>query len=410
MPLIDLPHIRYLCVVDHVFRLKRIGAAADYAHMSQPAATQAVARVEQILGVALFDRRPKGLSPTKAGVLFKRRLDRILAHLRTGDSQARRKGSRPHPDRKNKPFFTFCTPVQLRALLAIAQTGSFSQAAHLLGVKQPGVHRAARDLSALAGFELFEQTRGGVVLTAAADVFGQQVRLAISEFRQALSEINELTGRDVTKINVGSLPLSRVTLLPAAIDELLKDIGAGVQVNCVDARYDVLLRSLRFGELDILIGALRFPPPSQDIEQEVLFDDRLGIVTSPRHPLVGNANITLEDTLAYPWIAPPKTTPTGRYLFETLKIADRPNTPVRTVSSSVVLLRGLLARGDYISIASAQQIKVDEHMGAMVQLPIDLPNSARPIGLTFRKDWSATPEQTRFLEILRRLGQSTGSH
>lgn len=138
----------------------------------------------------------------------------------------------------------------------------------MLGVKQPGVHRAARDLSALAGFELFEQTRGGVVLTAAADVFCQQVRLVISEFRQALSEINELTGCDVTKINVGSLPLSRVTLLPAAIDELLKDIGAGVQVNCVDARYyDVLLRGLRFGELDILIGALRFPLPSQDIEQ-----------------------------------------------------------------------------------------------------------------------------------------------
>ena len=120
----------------------------------------------------------------------------------------------------------------------------------------------------MAGFELFEQTRGGVVLTAAADVFCQQVRLVISEFRQALSEINELTGCDVTKINVGSLPLSRVTLLPAAIDELLKDIGAGVQVNCVDARYyDVLLRGLRFGELDILIGALRFPLPSQDIEQ-----------------------------------------------------------------------------------------------------------------------------------------------
>lgn len=399
----ELPHIRYLGVVREVFRLRRIGAAAEVVHLSQPAATQAVARVEEILGVALFDRRPKGMYPTDAGTIFERRLLRILEHLRIGDSQARRKVARSRRRSANKPFFTYCTPVQLRALLAISRAGSFTQAAHDLGVKQPGIHRAARDLSALAGFDLFEQTRGGVVLTGAAEAFAQQVRLAISEFRQANYEINELTGRDVTSINIGSLPLSRAAILPAAIDELINEVGSTVQVNCVDARYDTLLRNLRFGELDVLIGALRFPPPAADIEQEELFVDRLAMVAAPGHPLAGKSGISLEDTLAFPWVAPPKTTPTGTYLFETLKIQDLPNTPVRTVSSSMVLLRGLLARGSYVSIASVRQIEVDERMGAMVQLPIELPDSERPIGLTFRKNWSATPVQSRFLDIIRRI-------
>ena len=400
---VELPHIRYLGVVREVFRLRRIGAAAEVVHLSQPAATQAVARVEEILGVALFDRRPKGMYSTDAGAIFERRLLRILEHLRIGDSQARRKAARTHGRGANKPFYTYCTPVQLRALLAISRAGSFTQAAHDLGVKQPGIHRAARDLSALAGFDLFEQTRGGVVLTGAAETFAQQVRLAISEFRQAIYEINELTGRDVTSINIGSLPLSRTAILPAAIDELINKVGPTVQVNCVDARYDSLLRDLRFGELDVLIGALRFPPPAVEIEQEELFVDRLAIVAAPGHPLAGKSGVTLEDAIAFPWVAPPKTTPTGTYLFETLKIQDRPNTPVRTVSSSMVLLRGLLARGNYVSIASVRQIEVDEQMGTMVQLPIELPDSERAIGLTFRKDWSATPVQSRFLDIIRRI-------
>ncbi|WP_375174978.1 LysR family transcriptional regulator [Pseudooceanicola sp.] len=398
----ELPHIRYLCVVREVFRHGRIGAAADVVHVSQPAATQSLAKIEALLGVDLFDRRPTGMFPTEAGTLFERRLDRILEHLRRGDSLARRRAPRPKSGRPLKSFYTLCTPVQVRALLAIARAGSFSQAANELGVKQPGIHRAARDLSALAGFDLFEQTRGGVILSAAAEAFAQQLRLAASEFRQAMFEINELLGRDVTTINIGSLPLSRATILPAAIDEMIRAEGAAVQVNCVDARYATLLHDLRFGTLDCLIGALRFPPPASDIEQEELFVDRLAVVAAPDHPLAGRDRIALQDTLAYPWVAPPRTSPSGAYLFDTLGIQHLPNTPVRAVSSSLVLLRGLLARGNYISIASVRQVEVDEQMGALIRLPVDLPGSERTIGLTFRKNWSPTPVQRRFLDIIRR--------
>ncbi|MDG1738961.1 MAG: LysR family transcriptional regulator [Paracoccaceae bacterium] len=398
----ELPHIRYLFVVREVFRLRRIGAAADVVHLSQPAATQALSRIEALLGVTLFDRRPSGMYPTDAGNFFESRLQRILDHLQLGDRQARRKAGRKEGSGANKSFHSFCTPVQLRALLAIAKSGNFSQAANDLGVKQPGIHRASRDLSALAGFALFEQTRGGVVLTAAAEVFAHQVRLAASEFRQAIYEINELMGRDVTTVNVGSMPLSRTEILPAAIDMLLKTVGGNVQVHCVDARYDALLKDLRFGDLDFLLGALRYPLPANDVVQEELFVDKLALVVSPQHPLAKRERIELQETLEFPWIAPPKSSPSGAYLFETLRIQDLPNTPVRAVSSSLVLLRGLLARGNYISIASARQVEVDEQMGALVRLPINLPESGRAIGFTFRKGWRATPIQEEFLNIIRR--------
>ncbi|WP_319826632.1 LysR family transcriptional regulator [Thalassovita sp.] len=398
----DFPHIRYLCLVREVYRLRRIGAAAEVVHLSQPAATQALARVEEMLGVDLFERRPKGMIPTETGHLFERRLLRMLEHLRAGDSLARKKAARRDGSNAQRgEFFRFCSPVQLRALLAVWKSGSFNQAAQELGVSQPAVHRATRELGSLSGLTLFDQTRGGVVLTPAAEAFAHQVLLAQSEFRQAAYEINEFLGRDVTRINLGSMPLSRSSIVPAAIDTLLQEVGPGVQVNCVDARYHALLRDLRFGDLDVLIGALRHPNPAEDVEQEPLFEDQLAVVASPGHPLTGATGLTLEDTLVYPWIAPPMDTPSGSYLFETMRIQDRPDTPVRIVSSSLILLRGLLARGNYISIASKRQIEVDVRLGSLAVLPIDLPDSGRMIGLTIRAGWSPTPVQKRFLDILR---------
>lgn len=397
----ELPHIRYLYVVHEVFQHRRINAAAEAVHVSQPAATQSLARIEELLGVQLFDRQPQGMVPTQVGTIFQSRLIRVLEHLRRGDSLARKKAARSGKGKATKSFHRFCSPVQLRSLLAIARTGSFNQAAQQLGISQPGVHRAVRELAALSGLTLFEQTRGGVVLTSAVEAFVHQVRLATSEFQQAVFEINEFLGRDTTRINVGTLPLSRTAILPAAIDELIKEVGNGVQVNCVDARYQSLLRELRFGELDFLIGALRFPLPVNDIEQESLFIDELAIVVAPDHPLTRHSTVSLKDTLQYPWVAPPRETPSGTYLFEKLRIQELPNTPVRIVSSSLMLLRGLLSRGDYISIASKRQIEVEEDLGQLVQLPIALPESGREIGLTFRDGWIPTPVQQRFLDNIR---------
>ena len=396
----EFPHIRYLSVVREIYRHGRISAAAEIVHMSQPAATNALAKLEKTLGVSLFDRTPKGIFPTEAGHIFKPRVERVLEFLSRGDANARAKATRRDGKARKSTFYNLCTPVQLRSLVAVAKAGSVSQAAYELGVSQPGVHRAVRELGSIANIELFEQTRGGVVLTPAAKALTHQVRLALSEFRQAIFEMNEHLGQEVTRINLGSMPLSRTSIIPAAIDRMIQVAGASIQINCVDARYPLLLRDLRFGELDLLIGALRHPKPSQAIEQVKLFQDHLAIVASSTHPLAQKDHVTLEDTLNYPWVAPPKDTPSGSYLYETLGIGGMENTPVRIVSSSLILLRGLLARGEYLSIASKRQIEVDLELGTMVTLPIDLPGSGRPIGLTMRTDWKPTPMQKRFVDLL----------
>jgi DNA-binding transcriptional LysR family regulator len=111
--------------------------------------------------------------------------------------------------------------------------------------------------------------------------------------------------------------------------------------------------------------------------------------------------VKLEDTLKYPWIAPPRETPAGQYLFDTLRLQDRDSTPVRAVSSSMVMLRGILAEGDYISIVSRHQIGVDQDLGMITPLDILLNGHVRDVGLTYRKGWRPTQTQARFIDFLK---------
>ncbi len=394
------PNVRHLLAVQEVAAQHRINLAASAVHLSQPAVTQAVAKLEAALSARLFDRRPEGMFPTEVGEIFLRRVDRALELLKEGERQARRKAPRPGPAGR-RDFHRLTTAVQLRALTAVAQTGNFSHAAQHLGVSQPAVHRAARDLERLSGLAFFDPVRRGVLLTPSAEAFAHNVRLARAEIRQGYYEVGEYLGRDSTRIAIGAMPLSRTAILPAAIDKLLSESAGQLQLQCVDGPYGTLLRDLRFGELDVLIGALRDPAPADDVVQEPLFEDTLSVVAARTHPLAGRTGLTLQDTLAYPWIAPPLPTPTGTYLYESLKIPQLPDTPVRVVANSLVLVRGMMMRGDYVTIMSDKQIEVEQQYGILAPLAIELKDSARPIGLTYRANWRPTPTQARFLDMIR---------
>ncbi|WP_193175036.1 LysR family transcriptional regulator [Oricola nitratireducens] len=401
---LSVPNIRHLRVFREVAHCHSVSMAAERAALSQPAVTQAVAKLEEELGVPLFERRRDGMFATEVGTRFLGRVERALDHLQAGAREASRLGLRQKA-RGFADFDRLLTAAQLRALIAVSEAKNFSMAARNLGISQPSIHRAARNLERLSGIKLFESAHDGISLTPAAHVLAQRTKLALSELQQGFDEVDDFLGQDSTHIAVGALPLVRTFILPTAIDLMVRH-SERVQIRAVDGRYDELLQGVRQGDLDFLIGALRDPPPVDDIIQERLFDDPLALVTGRNHPLAGRQSVTIDDVLRFPWVAPPKTTPAGSYLYNTLKIQDLPETPVRVVSSSLVLLRGLLMTGDYITIISLSQIRHEHEQGILVPLPIELTDSARAIGLTYRRDWRPTKTQQQFLGYLREV---TGS-
>ena len=395
-------NIRHMRVFVETARTGSVSTAADLCHLSQPAATQAISSLEANFGTALLIRKRQGSTLTTCGTLVERRTRAALKHLRDGAKNALREAGNKAVRRQN--FELSVTASQLRNLIAIANTGSFTVAARSLGLSQPTVHRTARNLEAVAGTPFFTARASGVRLTAAADAFMRGAKLAQSELRQAIEDVSRETGEEHGTFVLGSLPLARTAIVPKAIHAMVSTVE-GFQVRVVEGRYAELLRSLREGDIDCLIGALRHPIPADDIEQELLFQDALAIVAHPSHPLVDQRMITLGDTVEFPWIAPPKETPAGQYLFDTLQIHKRAESPVRVVSSSMAVLRGVLAEGHYVSVVSRHQINVEEALGTIAVLDVQLSGHIRDIGLTYRSDWTPTETQSLFIEYLRNFSK-----
>ena len=394
----SFPNIRHMRVFVEMARTGSVSTAAELCHLSQPAATQAIASLEANFGTALLIRNRQRSTLTACGTLVERRTRAALKHLRDGAKNALREAGNKAAHRQT--FELSVTASQLRNLIAIANAGSFTVAARTLGLSQPTVHRTARNLEAIAGMPFFTARPSGVRLTAAADAFMRGAKLAQSELRQAVEDISRETGEESGTFVLGSLPLARTAIVPKAIHAMVSTVE-GFQVRVVEGRYAELLRSLREGDIDCLIGALRQPIPADDIEQELLFQDALAIVAHPSHPLVDKRMITLVDTVEFPWIAPPKETPAGQYLFDTLQIHKCAQSPVRVVSSSMAVLRGVLAEGSYVSIVSRHQINLDEALGTIAVLDVPLSGHVRDIGLTYRSDWTPTETQSLFIQYLQ---------
>ena len=403
---IDIPNLRHLRAFAAAVEHGGATRAAERVHLSQPAVTQALAKLEARLGAKLFVIGADGMRPTELGRLFHERVARALELIESGARDALR-GEARAPSGGFAHFERLLTVAQLRALAAMQFNRNFSLAARELRLSQPSIHRAARDLERIMGATLFIATRQGVELTPAASLFARHAALAHAELMQGFAEVSDRLTADPGEIVIGSMPFARTTLLPDALNALSR-LRPRARVKVISAPYDGLLGRLRHGVIDFLIGALRDPPPIDDIVQEPLFDDPLSIVVRRGHPLTLRNSVSHEDLIAYPWVAPAEETP-ARAIFNRLfsleDVARMPGGVFET--SSLVLLRGLLAGSDRLALLSARQAQYELDQGLLALAPFSVPLGARRIGLTFRRGWRPTPTQALLLGFLRRSREAT---
>jgi DNA-binding transcriptional LysR family regulator len=382
-------NLRHLRVFLAVARTGSVTRASEVARVSQPAVTQALGKLERQAGQPLFLRRTSGLFPTRAGDLLAARIARAFAILDPALADL-------------APRLTLtATTAQLQALIATREAENFTLAARRMGLAQPTIHRAVSTLEQEAGRALFERTAHGLVATRPAQALAQAARLAFAEIAQAEADIGDLAGREVGRIVIGAMPLSRSYLLPRAIARF-RTRRPTLPVKALDGPYSDMIAGLRRGEVDFLIGALRDPAPIGDVVQEPLFEDGLDIVARPGHPALALPAPRLTDLLAYPFVVGTEGAP-GRLIFDRIT-APLGAPPSLVETGSMILLRELLRITDHLGCISHLQIEAEIGLGALVRVPVDLTDTRRPIGLTRRADWLPTRAQAEFIEDLRAVG------
>lgn len=378
------PSFRHLRLLLWVVEHGSITRAAEIGRVSQPAVTQAIAKLEREAGAPLLHRTPRGLFPSEAGTVLASRVARAFALLD------------PALDAVAPRLRLTVTVSRLEALIAMREAENFTLAARRLGLAQPSVHRAITGLEQEAGRVLFERTAPGMLATKAARALARAGQLAFAELDQAEADIAELAGREVGRIVIGAMPLSRSSVLPGAITRFRR-LRPTLPIRVNDGPYDELLGGLRRGEIDFLIGALRDPPPVGDIEQRELFRDDVVLVAGPDHPLAAAARITPAELAVHPWVVNRAGTPMRAQFDHVFGAGPAPRSLIE--SGSVILMRELLAQGGHLGCVSRRQAEAEGE--AMRILPFPMPGTARPIGLTLRAGWMPTRAQSDFLSLLR---------
>ena len=392
-------NIRHLDALSVIARAGSMSNAAEQVSLTQPALAQAVGKLERNLEIRLFERRAAGMRPTATGIAWIIRTERALRYLTQGVRLVRRSARLAplaHIERR-------VSMVQLRALVAVEHCSSYAAAAEQIGLSQPAVYRAVQELQDTLGAELLVRAGRAVRPTDLASRFVRFARLMLAELRTGLDEI--AAGKHgVGHISIGTLPMARAVFLPDLLTRFAHEHpGASVEVR--EAPYSELLMALRHGDIDLVIGgALRHPAPANDVEQEGLFDDELFIVGNSAHPLRRKKVVTIQDLLAYPWAVPALGVPM-RLNWETLFRTHgvEPPTP-RIECGSVLVTRGLMLKGEWLTLMSLDQFLFERQVGALAEIPIEGGVLRRRMAMIRRRDWRPTSMQERFATMAREMG------
>lgn len=372
-----VPNIRHMAALVATARCGSVTRAARLVNLTQSALTQAIARLERTIGCALFERGAEGMSTTEPADLLVPRAEAALSLI----------GSRR------------VTATQLRAFLALAEAGSYAGAAQATGLSAASLHRAVSDLSVALGQRLVEKQGRHVALTRSGARRARAFSLARAELIAGMDEVARWQGKAAGRVVIGAMPLSRARWLPEVLLRFAREFP-DVDVRVIEGSHAELCAPLRDGVVDMMLGALR--GEVDDILEEAIFVDRPRIIGRAGHPALTGAPSPSE-LARYPWVLPGEGAPLRRYWEDMMRIGDVDPPEVRITCGSVLTVRQLLLGSDMLSMASADQLRVELDGGLLASCPPPI-EVTRTIGISTRMDWRPTAPQARLRDLLRESG------
>lgn len=393
-----LPSLRQLRTFAAVARLESISRASAALHISQSAVTQAIATLEAGLDVPLFVRRSKGTYLTQYGKILEKRTTQFFEIIESAIRETADDAGPLHNTAGACPSQRI-TSSHVRALIAIYEAGSFMQAAHHLGISQTSVHRSARSLEAQLRAEIFHNTAVGVTTNDRGAKFAARLLHATRELEGAHEEIDAERGVVRGRILVGALMLAGNYFLASKLGQFISEYELA-NVTVINGTYDALLRKLRTGSLDFLVGLLKNPAPADDVIEEELMRDPYVIAVREGHPLSRKKHVMRADLAAFDWILAPSPA-ARRVAFEsTFPGLSGPHPTVE--AHSLPTITSMLASSDRMAILTRSELQVGDQQGSRLKaLNFGLIERSTAIGVTTRRDWHPTYLQRKFLEFLR---------
>lgn len=181
------------------------------------------------------------------------------------------------------------TLQQLRYLVAVADTLSFSRAAEICRVTQPTLSMQLRELETRLGTRLVERTRARVLMTPVGEAVARRARAVMAE----IDDMREIARRDDPEAPQAALRLGVVQTVGAYVLSVampaLRHAYPQMRLQVREERFDMLIRQLLDGAHDAILLPEAVDRP--DLEGQLLAVEPLQAVLPADHRLAGRALI-----------------------------------------------------------------------------------------------------------------------
>ena len=287
---------------------------------------------------------------------------------------------------------------QLLAVLTAARLGSFTKAAHALGLSQPALSRQVMGLERSLGIKLFERIGRAVQLTSGGEELVSRAGPLLEELARVSKILSANNGTSTGRVRLGASESVAVNALPSILRPyLLANRRLNFRLICRTS--DRLPEMVANGELDMAVCAVEFDPPGLTCKR--LWEEELVLVLPVNHP---SRSRSIDSYINEEFVLLPPSTVTRRLLDHALALKGV-ELKVALEHDSPEVIKSMVLAGLGLAILPEPCVRKETRRGELAAWPFsDLKVVRQIVALSDprRQPW---PVETALLDALSRYGR-----
>jgi DNA-binding transcriptional LysR family regulator len=292
----------------------------------------------------------------------------------------------------------------LHLFFTVVHAGSMAKAAAQLGISQPSVSEVIAGLERALGVRLFDRSSHGVEPTVYGHALLKRGLAAFDELKQGIRDIEFLADPAAGELKIGCTEPVAAIFTPIIKTFLREYPRVTVHVAQVENR-TLDLPILRNRECDLVLGHFSTPlldnPLVDDLNVEVLFNDRLVVAAGSHSRWSRRRKIDLAELVDEPWILSQPNSWNYRIVLEAFRACGLNMPRIRLVTYSAHLRADMITSGEFIATFPNSIVRLFASRLAVKVLPVNLPVRPWPMAVVTLKNRTLSPVVEEFIKHLR---------
>lgn len=294
---------------------------------------------------------------------------------------------------------------QIKAFLAVSETGNFGQAAKQCGVTQSTISRQIQALESHLGVSLFHR-QAQAKLTIGGEKLLPHARRICQEWEKVEEKIQELLGGKQPELCVAAIHSVCAYYLPPILQQFCQS-HPQVQLRVTALGSDRALKVLRDGLVDVcLVMNNKYLTATSEMVVKHLYKEPIDVLVGKNHPLATKKSLKIADLVSYPQVVFKDGYGMQR-IVQDLFASNGFELEVAMELNTLDAFRGVIRQGNLIALLPSSALQESKNDPTLAIIPIELETNnsyktqlTREVVLVTTKDRLQIPTVKDFFDLV----------